>query len=438
MNSSHHSALPRLGALTLALLLAACNNDTGSTTLPGGDDHDHDHEESAGRLVFTQAAGTNSRVHVYDLEEGSALADFALTYPPTALYASPGNRYALIIQRDDDQVQVLDSGIYLHGDHAHADTPSLTGQELFGSSPTHYRVNDGLAALFFDGDSATSQNSGFQLFNDTTLENTSVLASQELANAHHGIAEPLGEWVLSSDDSDGDGSADGIRLFQLHGDHFHDQGLLGTTCPGLHGGASNTSHSVFGCEDGALVAELHGDHFHDHKVNAPERLVTILSNSDLTDFVAFSYPDYNLYRIEPEATDAELLTWREGAATDAKPLAYGLDPHGEHLVIVDDSGELHVIDTADWSHHGHTSLLDQVPATGTSAPALAFSSDGHELFVSDPVAGAILRVELESLEVSEVVTDLGFAPLGLVWTGIAEEHDDHDHGEEEDEHEHEH
>lgn len=77
-------------ALAASMLLAACDNDTGSTALPG-DDHDHDHAEStSGRLVFTTADGTNSRVYVHDLDEAATVADFALTYPASAVHASPG------------------------------------------------------------------------------------------------------------------------------------------------------------------------------------------------------------------------------------------------------------------------------------------------------------------------------------------------------------
>ena len=88
--------------LAASVLLAACNNDTGSTPLPGGEDeHDHDHgAESAGRLVFTHADGSNSRVYVHDLESRSTLADFALVHPATAVHSSPEHRYAVIVQRD--------------------------------------------------------------------------------------------------------------------------------------------------------------------------------------------------------------------------------------------------------------------------------------------------------------------------------------------------
>jgi len=81
--------------LAASVLLAACNNDTGSTPLPGGED-EHDHgAESAGRLVFTHADGSNSRVYVHDLECRSTLADFALVHPATAVHSSPEHRYAV-------------------------------------------------------------------------------------------------------------------------------------------------------------------------------------------------------------------------------------------------------------------------------------------------------------------------------------------------------
>ena len=56
---------------------------------------------------------------------------------------------------------------------------------------------------------------------------------------------------------------------------------------------------------------------------------------------------------------------------------------------------------------------------------MAASQHEEALFVVDPVAQAILAVDLET-ETTETLLELDFEPAGAVWLGIAEEHD-HDH-----------
>ena len=422
--------------LAASVLLAACNNDTGSTPLPGGED-EHDHgAESAGRLVFTHADGANSRVYVHDLESRSTLADFALVHPATAVHSSPEHRYAVIVQRDNDQVEFLDGGVYRHDDHVDEGDPAMLPFTLSGVRPTHYRHHGEQAALFFDGDSASAALSQFYLLSDESLESGGTLAHHTLDTAHHGIAEPLDGVVLASHAAASGDAPDGVSVFELHGDHFHNEGELTTACPGLHGGASNGTFSVFGCDDGALVAELHGDHFDDAKIAVAERLATVVGHPDVAEFAAFSYPGGNLYALDPEAGTATPVDWRDGAVDGGgdpvSPQAQGFDAHGEHLLILDSNGDLHVLESSDWSHRSRIAVLDSVPASGP-APALAVSGAGDQAFVSDPAAPAIHIIDLEALSLDTV--PLTFPPTGLAWTGAGEAHD---HGEEHDDHEHDH
>ncbi|MCH9782551.1 MAG: hypothetical protein K0U65_01550 [Gammaproteobacteria bacterium] len=380
--------------LAASVLLAACNNDTGSTPLPGGEDeHDHDHgAESAGRLVFTHADGSNSRVYVHDLESRSTLADFALVHPATAVHSSPEHRYAVIVQRDNDQVEFLDGGVYRHDDHVDEGDPAMLPFTLSGVRPTHYRHHGEQAALFFDGDSASAALSQFHLFSDESLESGGTLAHQTLDTAHHGIAEPLDGVVLAS-----------------------------------HAAASGDA------PDGISVFELHGDHFDNAKIAVAERLATVVGHPDVAEFAAFSYPGGNLYALDPEAGTATQVDWRDGAVDgDGDPvsaLARGFDGHGEHLLVLDSNGDLHVLESSDWSHRGSIAVLDSVPASGP-APALAVSAAGDQAFVSDPAAPAIHIIDLEALSLEAV--PLAFPPTGLAWTGVGEAHDhdghdDHDH-----------
>jgi len=428
--------------LAASVLLAACNNDTGSTPLPGGEDeHDHDHgAESAGRLVFTHADGANSRVYVHDLESQSILADFALVHPATAVHGSPEHRYAVIVQRDNDQVEFLDNGIHRHDDHIHEDAPAMLPFTLSGVRPTHYRTHGEQAAVFFDGDSGNAVLSQFHLLSDESLESGGTLAHQTLDTAHHGIAEPLDGLVLASHAAASGDSPDSITVFSRHGDHFHGEGELATACPGLHGGATSGLYSVFGCSDGVLVAELHGDHFHDNKVAVPERIATIRAHPDVAELAGFSHPENNLFVIDPEAGSATPVDWRDGAVDGGGDpvgaLAQTFDAHGEHLLILDSEGALHVLKTADWSHRGSVAILDTVPASGPApAPALAVSGAGDQAFVSDPAAPAIHILDLEALSLETV--PLSFPPTGLAWTGVGDAHDHDETGEDHD-HDHDH
>jgi hypothetical protein len=386
--------------LAASVLLAACNNDTGSTPLPGGEDeHDHDHgAESAGRLVFTHADSSNSRVYVHDLESRSTLADFALVHPATAVHSSPEHRYAVIVQRDNDQVEFLDGGVYRHDDHVDEGDPAMLPFTLSGVRPTHYRHHGEQAALFFDGDSASAALSQFHLFSDESLESGGTLAHQTLDTAHHGIAEPLDGVVLAS-----------------------------------HAAASGDA------PDGISVFELHGDHFDDAKIAVAERLATVVGHPDVAEFAAFSYPGGNLYALDPEAGTATQVDWRDGAVDgDGDPvsaLARGFDGHGEHLLVLDSNGDLHVLESSDWSHRGSIAVLDSVPASGP-APALAVSAAGDQAFVSDPAAPAIHIIDLEALSLEAV--PLAFPPTGLAWTGVGEAHDHDGHDDHDDDHDHDH
>lgn len=106
------------GALCAAALLAACG---GGLEVEEDDDHDH-HDtfvDTAGRLVTLESGAATLRVH--DLDSGSVEASHTLDHAPAAVYASPGGRYAVVMQRLQDQVQFVDGGIWQedHGDHLH-------------------------------------------------------------------------------------------------------------------------------------------------------------------------------------------------------------------------------------------------------------------------------------------------------------------------------
>src|SRR5690606_21298299 len=111
--------------------------------------------------------------------------------------------------------------------------------------------------------------------------------------------------------------------------------------------------------------------------------------------------------------------WRDGAQDSAGnpvvAVARAFDAHGEHLLVLDNAGTLHVLETADWSHRAALPLLASMPVAGP-APSLAVSGSAGQAFVSDPVGQALHLIDLETLSVETV--DLDFAPTGLAWTGL--------------------
>ena len=83
------------------------------------------------------------------------VANIPLANPPSAVYASPGRRYALAFQRPQDTVQIADAGIWQedHGDHLHdyKAAPKLLSFRITGPQPTHYDDRAGQASIFMDG-----------------------------------------------------------------------------------------------------------------------------------------------------------------------------------------------------------------------------------------------------------------------------------------------
>ncbi len=88
----------------------------------GGDNNAHNNTkiDSNGRLVVTEKSSKTA--HVYELNSAITLeARYALEYEPSAIYTSPQGRYAVLMQREKNQVQFLDGGVWQenHGDHLH-------------------------------------------------------------------------------------------------------------------------------------------------------------------------------------------------------------------------------------------------------------------------------------------------------------------------------
>ena len=452
-----------LPAILLSLTLVGCGGSSNNN-------NDECHDEScfgvsdAGRLMVTDA--DNAAVSVVSLANGSVMETFSLTNTATALYASPGYRYGLALQRSDNGlVEIIDGGQYEedHGDHMHPYeiNPSKLNVTIAGAKPTHYEVHDGRGAIFFDG--AEGVVSKVVEFGDAQLA-AGTANSFELASAHHGTAEPLGEHILVSNKGDSATSLpEKVDLFHFHdGDGFELDQTFETTCPGLHGSFTTEEGSVFGCTDGVLVVK-EGDN---HAFTATKIAnIAEVGESRIGSFSGFAeshlvagWAGDNLFAIDLESMSMELVDWN-GDSTAEKNNAH-MAATGEFLLVLDTTGTLHILSGAEEHEHEEevaesvveaaaaeteqqehafealatVKVLNDMPADviGHSGQptqprvSIATSPSSDFAYVINATDNEVVVVHLEDAEVERRI-GLSFTPAHAAWVGIASSEHDHDH-----------
>lgn len=412
-------------ALTLAaaLALAACGGG-------GGDDDGHAHEhtdiDTAGRLAIAEAGSPSLRLH--DLDSASVVASFNLANSPSAVYASPGGRYALALQRTQDTTQIADGGIWQedHGDHDHdyKEAPKLLTMRIDGPQPTHYDDRAGQAALFMDGRAAAAQNASAHLLTDASIGSAQVLATLPLTAPMHGFAEPNGEHLVTSALVAGATSPTQIEIYRRQGQAFGFVQRLDALCPGMHGSYTQGTTTIAGCNDGALlVRPAAGGNFAGTHVSTASGVSTIAGHPKLARFVGIgnsgSPSTTRFYDIDPATNTATPITiagWSEGRLRRA----HGFDRSGRTLFVLDDLGTLYALRHGAGGWTTSATLPGAVPAMPAAAPFPAFAANGarDEVYLGDPNGRQLLVVDSAQLTVKQRVA-LGFAPSYLAWLGIA-------------------
>ncbi len=413
----------RLLALAAVLALAACGGG-------GDDDRDHDHDDyaidTAGRLAIAENGTPTLRLH--DLDSGQIASSVTLANAPSAVYASPGGRYALALQRPQDTTQIVDGGIWQedHGDHDHdyKQAPRLLTMRVDGPQPTHYDDRAGQAALFMDGRAAAAQNASTLLLTDASIGAGNVLATLSLTAAMHGFAEPNGDHLVVSALVTGATSPTQVEVYRRQGSAYSFVQRLDAVCPGMHGSFTQGTTTVAGCSDGAmLVRPAAGGNFAASRVTAPTGISTIAGHPDLARFVGIGNSGTpsttRFYDIDPATntvTPIAITGWAEGRLRRA----HGFDRAGRTLFVLDDQGTLYALQhgTAGWTTRA--TLSAAVPAMPAAAPFPAFAANGarDEVYLTDPSGQQLLVVDAAQLQVKQRVA-LGFTPSTLAWLGIA-------------------
>lgn len=450
--------LKPLALLMLAsgvLTLTACGGDATTTInelepVAEDDDHDHDHGDAAGGGRLLVLKPNEVQAEVFDLADNDSLATIDLDALPSAVYASPGYRYGVLIERNEDRVGFVDGGLWQepHDDHfdVFTATPSLTNFTLSGSTPTHYVPHEDKAALFLDGDAQSGASAGVLVFEDHTIEEGETPISLDLTTPFHGVAEPREDDLIVSvrrDDSLTTSSnpilPDQIALYRLDNDEYAMVETFDVTCADLHGAAQNEDYIAFGCSDGVVVVADNGDgSYSASKLDNPDDLIdglrvsTIWGHHESGQFIAQArsrdIDDTQFFAIDPEEGELELIDWQPSA--DASPIARGFAFEAEQFVILDSQGFLTVIEPHDEGGHTHWEFgerLDITDADVSTMPdgfnfTLALSPIAHQAFIADPIEQHVLVVDLEMLMVTGDI-ELDYVPGSLTWLGIVEEHE---------------
>ena len=413
-------------ALVMALGIAGCGGSSSSDDVIH-DDHGHNggddqyRIETMGRLAVTESG--SSEVRIVNLDDRSLLATFAMVGTPTALYPSSGNRYAVVVQRNDDNVSFIDGGLYTedHVDHLHdySEMPRRLSLTLNDHRPTHFQTFRDQSVLFFDG-SATAASARAAIFDDAAI-GSGVIEYVERDNNMHGAAQIVGDhlFITHRDVAITDTTLPSeVEHHRRQGGSFVFQQRYEAQCPRLHGSASNAMHTAFGCGDGVLLiqhnaADLPARHLaNPDTMPADRRVGTLAGHPDVVEFVGIA--GQHLFAINPTDDGFREIVWSDGGTR----LAHAFDRHGERFLVLDATGMLHILAPAeDWAVRASVAVLERTEES--PRPSLAVSQAGEYAYVSDPEAKQIVEINLADATVAGTIP-LEFSPAGVVWLGLTE------------------
>lgn len=402
--------------------------------------------QSDGRMAISDK--DSNMIAMFDLDDNSMLANFSMVHEGNRVLPSANYRFAVVTNRANDYVGFIDGALWRedHVEHLHdyKQAPELSAFELFGSGPTHVDSFNGLLAIFNDGNADAGIPASVSVMSDVDIasQNDDIDTLMFSVNKH-GVAKPRGEYVIASvrrDDAVTTSSngilPDQVGVFHLHDGEYEQEQLFEVYCPDLHGAAQNEEFSAFGCSDGLLIVHEHDNDFEAEKlpnIDALDsaRIGSLYGHKDSE--VMFGTASNRatgqswLLAVNPEEMEMEAVDWQP--VTGAAAIDYSFSYDAEHFVILDNQGYISILDAHMHDGHMHWEFHERVDAIqgdindmpdGASFSMTMSQNHGY-VYVSDPIARHVVKVNLESLAVSEEV-ELNFVPASITWLGIADEH----------------
>jgi len=383
---------------------------------------------SKGRLLVSDK--NSAVVSVYDLDRSELIEQFQLINTPDAVYPSPGQRYALVVQRATDRVQVVDGGQWQedHGDHLHpyAEKPKLMSFQLNGSRPTHVQSNTSTTAVFMDGDAASKTPAAVVTLTEANISaDKKDLPLLQYDTHMHGAAQPRGAQLISTvrDAASSDILPDKVGVYSQTAGKFSLTQTFSPTCPRLHGSAQNKDFIGFGCSDGVLMINQTGSTYSASKIantadiTGTSRVGTVESHDDALHMIGLAGPQ--VFAIDPQAKSMSKIDWQ--APTGGAIVGYSFTAKAKHFVLLDNKGFVTVLnyDGKAFTLAGKVQVVRDVSTMPTGSNLqLTVAGSEYRAYVADPIGKVVAAVDLAKLQVTSTL-QLNYTPHKLTWLGIA-------------------
>lgn len=360
-----------------------------------------------------------AKLTVLDVATANKIAEFPLRGYVTHLVPSESRRTVFAVQMDADAVHVVRTGVTFtdHGEHRDVELqdPAVLLQ-LEGKRPVHAVPHGDQMLQFFDREGEA------RVFDETALlEGNPEYEVVRAAAPHHGIAVPLGDYMLVSEP---DLAAEveegelpprlGLKVLDGEGRQIGDT----ATCTGLHGEAGSGDAIAFGCEEGVLIARKSDQGAPELKMLAygeemPEGRVGTLLGGRAMQFFLGNYGDDKIVIIDPSAENPFRLVQLPVRRVD-----FALDPERvTKAYIFTEDGKLHVLDVLSGKLVQAAQVTEPYSKDGhwrDPRPRLAVMGD--EIAVTDPRRQKVRILDADSLKELRAIPVEGL-PFNIVAIG---------------------
>ncbi|CCF21099.1 conserved exported protein of unknown function [Pseudorhizobium banfieldiae] len=288
----------------------------------------------------------DAKLTVLDGATGHQIAQYQLEGYVTHLVASESRKTAFAVQMDADAVDVIATGVTFsdHGEHKDVELnqPAQLGR-IHGRRPVHAVPHDDQVLQFFDLEGEA------RIFDEAALLRGEMTHGVVRSTApHHGVAVPLGAYMLISEPDVSKATKEGdlpprLGLKVLNGEGQQVGEIA--TCTGLHGEASSAGMVAFGCEEGVLIACRGGSGTPELEMlsygdDMPEGQVGTLLGGRAMQFFLGNYGDDKVVVIDPSQENPFLLV-----ELPVRRVDFALDPARPTTAYVfTEDGTLHVLD----------------------------------------------------------------------------------------------
>ncbi|MCJ8348535.1 hypothetical protein [Moritella sp.] len=426
-SSSMAVKLTMLSLIMSALILSGCNNENSSATTTSTTKAELSISDFS-RLAIQEAE--KNMVYIVNAENMDPLGQMALQNVPSALRTSPLGRYVLAFQREENLIEIIDSGVISknHGDHVHITTeaPNLLSVQYSGIKPTNYDLSNGEVSVFFDGNGDSGEGAEFRILNDASIGAGDIIAQHTFGYSMRGTSQILGNMLFTGivwGQVEGN-LPDSVLWMERHGTHFHGQGVFPETCPDLNGSAQIESQVFFACGDGIVAIEQSNEDQWDvssRKLNYPaefevgSRIKHLVGLRHANTILAIT-DEYQMFFLQ----DNELveLSWKENS--DDSILGFTATEDG--FIVVTSQGEMRIFDASNSFELSYSiALWESVPEfgeiTGDDLPVQIIKDKRNgNIFVTDTINQLILEVS-DSSPQQVVAHQLSYKPGKIAWLG---------------------